>query len=84
MDKKFVSESVDRDTQVHDAVEGVSKRSSPNYRFKKSSQVNADGRGEKEANRSPAVEALEKPYSIYTAGEKWFIVTIAAFAALFR
>lgn len=63
MDKKFVSESVDRDTQVHDAVE--------------------DGRGEKEANRSPAVEALEKPYSIYTAGEKWFIVTIAAFAALF-
>ncbi|OSX67227.1 hypothetical protein POSPLADRAFT_1051377 [Postia placenta MAD-698-R-SB12] len=39
-----------------------------------------DDRHEKEADRSPAVE---KPYSIYTAGEKWFIVTIAAFAALF-
>jgi hypothetical protein len=29
-------------------------------------------------------QAVEKPYSIYTRREKWFIVMIASLAALFR
>ena len=27
---------------------------------------------------------VDKPYSIYTAREKWFIVAVSAFAAIFR
>ena len=29
-------------------------------------------------------QEAEKPYSIYTSSEKWFIVSVASLAALFR
>jgi hypothetical protein len=35
---------------------------------------------QEEAGERPA----EKPYSIFTIREKWFIVTMCAFAGLFR
>jgi len=42
-----------------------------------------DGSNEKNTKNTIETTPIEKPYSIYTSGEKWFIVTIAAFAALF-
>lgn len=33
---------------------------------------------------SADTEQVEKPYSIYTSSEKWFIVSVASLGALFR
>ncbi|KAI0931697.1 hypothetical protein AcV5_004875 [Taiwanofungus camphoratus] len=35
------------------------------------------------AHVDPPSQVEEKPYSVYTLGEKWFIVCVAAFAAMF-
>ena len=34
--------------------------------------------------KEPEIDTTEKPYSIYTTSEKWFIVSVASLAALFR
>jgi hypothetical protein len=40
--------------------------------------------GTNSANSQNVTVGKEKPYSIYTRKEKWFIVSLIAFAGLFR